>query len=601
MIQVRHNTSPVFRRLLRPAALSLSVAIGSGCGGSEDTGPIPDDVGHTADSEHSGSGSSGGADSDGGNSNGDNSNGDNSDACEAVATAPLIRLAVLDYERSLRQLVGDSAVDAVQGLVDALPVDDLEPSESFGREDHRVTDRHIEGWYRIADGIATRISNDADLRADILGPCAAANADESCLRNYLPAFLLAAFRRPAAADEIDHTIERALELDEQEVHLAVIFQTLMSPAFLYHFETRGTAVDDTTLELTPFELASRLAFHFWGAPADAELLVAAQDGVLNTEDGYRAQVERIFASPRTAATQRQFFGEWLRLERGGFANGPRLEILAQGIDITGLADEMRDEAHDLIEYHLRSNTLTWHDVLQSQLSFARSERLARLYGADIWDGGDTPPTLPAGERSGLFTRAGLLYTADGSTNPFRRGAFVRRAILCDPLAPPPSDLPPDALTPPPVAPGTSTREAFEQKVEDPLCQSCHVQFADLGYALESYDGLGRFRTSEQLVSADGIDHGIAPIDALVTPRVEFDDDRPTNGAAELVDRMIESTKPNACLAETYFRFTHRRANTPADACSIGDIEDQLFEGGSLRDALRSVALAPQFRLRRLED
>ena len=93
--------------------------------------------------------------------------------------------------------------------------------------------------------------------------------------------------------------------------------TLMSPDFLYRFETRGEEVDGgESLRLTSYELATRLSFHFWGAPPDDTLLDAAAMGALDTDDGLAEAVERLVGDERMDATIMGFFDEWLHLERG---------------------------------------------------------------------------------------------------------------------------------------------------------------------------------------------------------------------------------------------------------------------------------------------
>jgi hypothetical protein len=514
------------------------------------------------------------------------------------AAVPLARFAIDGYRAALRELTGD-AVDRVAPALDAMPADEPVEEGAFDRQDHRMSDQHVEGYFRVADGIATAVATDEALRTRVVGACGSA-VDEACIRAFVPGFLRRAFRRTPTTAEVDAAIATALEFGGNEGVHAVVFTTLMAPDFVFRFENRGVASGET-IALTAFETASRLSYHFWGEPPDAALLDAAERGELDTEAGYAAAVERLYDDPRTEAMLMEFFAQWLHLERGSFVAGPRLDVLRDGMDTEGLSEEMLAELEDLIRYHLQSEDGSWKDVLTSDLSFARTERLASIYGVDVWDGSSTPPSLPAGERSGLLTRAGMLYTSDGSTNPFRRGVFVRRTILCDAVAPPPSDLPPDALEPPPPEAGASTRTSFEAKVANEPCRTCHAQFAPLGYALEAYDGLGRFRTTERLIDSLGADLGTATVDASVTPRIEIDDERPTENPVELSARIAESAKPNVCLARRYFRFTYRHDETSADVCTVGSLAARLEEGEPLRSALRSVALDPSFRVRRLED
>ena len=513
--------------------------------------------------------------------------------------APLGRFAADEYVAALRGILGEAVVADLAGPLGNLPPDEPVEEGGFTRHDDRVSERHVDTYYDVADAAARRVAADAAVRAELVGECARAGVDADCMRSFVPAFLRQAYRRPATDAEIDAAMALVDELPGTEGLHAVVFTTLMSPDFIYRFENRGTVEGDVVV-LTSFELASRLSYHFWGTPPDDELLRAAEAGELETEAGYAAQVERLYEDPRTDQTIATFFSEWLHIDRGEYGDNPRLEVLRGDVAVDGLGAEMTEEVRDLLRFHLERGD-GWMDVLTSPLSFARTDRLASIYGVPAWDGSSEPPTLPAGERSGLLTRAGMLFTTDGSTNPFRRGIFVRRTILCDSVPPPPDSLPADALQPPDLEPGASTRDAYAAKVVNEPCASCHASFSPLGYTFEAYDGLGRFRTEEHVVSATGEDFGFVPVDATAVAAVEPDDTRPVSGPVELTERLAGSDKPNECFARQYFRFTHRREETRADACTVGSLAAQLTDGASMHEALRTVALEPAFRQRRLED
>jgi len=502
--------------------------------------------------------------------------------------APLARFGASEYENNLRALFGDAPIDALAEPLAALPKDDPEEEGAFGRQDARLFERHVETWFRIADTLAQRAAADPS----ILGTDC---ADAECLARFL---LPRAFRRPASDEEIAGALAAASDFSGSEELHAVVFTTLMAPDFLYRFENRGRE-QDGVVNLTAYELASRLSYHFWGGPPDERLLEAAASGALETEEGYADEVERLYADPRTTASIHRFFEEWLHLERGELVSSPRLDALYDGAT-DGLAQAMHDEVLALIDHELSTGG-DWRDVLTSNESFASDPRLADLYGVEPWDGEGEPPTFPEGERSGLLTRAGMLVSADGSTNPFRRGVLVRRAILCDHVNPPPGELPADALTPPDVRPGQTTRDVFEDKVAEEPCASCHAQFSPLGYALEAYDGLGRFRMDEHLITATGEDLGFAAVDADVLPAVDDDDASRVSGPVELSARIAESDKANQCLARHYFRFTYRRFEAEADGCTLLGWSEALEDGATLADALRTVALDPVFRQRRLDE
>ena len=522
------------------------------------------------------------------------------EACEEatpVVPQPLMRLGRIDYIQSLRAVVGSAAVDRVEIELQAVPEDHGAEEGLFARTDQRLSSQHIDAYYRVANALAAEVASDEALRAAVAGACAQdGGGDDACLRAFATELLQAAFRRVPSTADVDQAVAAATDFSGTDRIHAILFTTLMAPDFLFRFENRG-AVDNGVTTLTGFELAARLSYHFWQAPPDPALMAAAAAGELETEEGYRAQVDRMYADPRTEATIIGFFESWLRVDRGPFAdNSPRLAIFRGTLDTDGLAAEMHEEVRDLLRYHLAADD-GWDEVLTSPYSFARTARLAGIYGVGPWDGTATPPLLPASERAGLLTRAGMLYTADGSTNPFKRGVALRRALLCDTVSPPPDDLPADSLQPPPTAAGASTREQFANKVVNQPCAGCHAQFSPLGYALESFDGLGRYREREHLVSATGEDFGFVDVDARTVPRVDYTDDREVDGGAELSGVIAASEKANACLAEQYFQFTYRREAGDADRCIIHNLASRLDDGLPLREALKSIALDSSFRTR----
>ena len=201
----------------------------------------------------------------------------------------------------------------------------------------------------------------------------------------------------------------------------------------------------------------------------------------------------------------------------------------------------------------------------------------------------------------MLGRAGFLYTADGSTNPFRRGIFVRRELLCDHIDPPPRTSRRTPSRRRPWSPGRAAGTPSRRRSSSKPCASCHQQFSQLGYALEAYDGLARFRTEERLVTTQGEERGLADVDTSVVPFVELDDDRPTASAVELNQRLAESDKVDQCFAAHVFRFSYRRLESGQDSCFVNELSELVGQGVPLRDAFRALALHPHFRSRLLED
>jgi hypothetical protein len=370
----------------------------------------------------------------------------------------------------------------------------------------------------------------------------------------------------------------------------------MSPQLLYQFETEGTpAATAGRLRLSAHELAARLSYHFWQVPPDAALVGAATDGSLLTDAGYQAEVERVFSDPRTEATVSRFFREWLGLEGfSGFVNTPAFTAFAEGTDAdVALYGDMVEEIEDMVAHYVWDSDGSYADLLASNLVFTRSARVADLYGVSPWDGSGTPPSFPAGQRAGLLTRAALLVEGNDVTNPIKRGAFILRSVLCEDLEPP-TNLPPDALTLPPFDPNQSTRQRFETKTSPMECTGCHSIINPLGFALEAFDALGRYRTEERVFDDDGTLANTVPVNPAVDLTLGSDTVT-VNNAVEYATALAARPETAECVARQYFRFTYRRHETDGDSCTVAAIRTRVEGAGSLREALKSVALEPWFR------
>lgn len=581
---------------------------GSGAGSGMDTGT---DTGTGSGAGGSSSGGASGSGDTSGTTAGGGSGGIPRDEvtfeCDPEASpsvSPLRRLTRLQYENSLGDLFGSvgmaGAVDSAESSFAQLPPDGENESVYIGN-DARVTQRHVDAYFGVAESIAGVVTGDAEARAALAGDCA--NDEplaEACLSEFVSAFGERVFRRPLSEAEVDRYLELLDSGDPgQEVLRGTVFQLLMSPQFLYHFEVEGTAVadDEGHLALGPWELASRLSFHFWQSMPDDELFEAARDGSLATDAGFEAQVTRLFDDERTDATLTKFWHEWYQLDGfAGFASTPAFAAFSSGVDASdSLYQAMLDEVDALVRHYTFETAGTYRDVLASNLIFTTSSELASLYGIEPWDGVGEPPTFSGTERSGLLTRGAMLVEGNELTNPIKRGAFVLRSLLCDDVHPP-SDLPAEALALPEPDPDMSTRQRYEEKTASVSCAGCHSQINPFGFVLESFDALGRFRTEELIYDDTGELQNTVPIDPVVDVELGTAEFTVTN-PVELNDQLAQSGLVDDCFARQYFRFTYRRDESTGDSCALAGIRDAVAPGGSLKEALRDVALGPSFRQR----
>jgi Protein of unknown function (DUF1588)/Protein of unknown function (DUF1592)/Protein of unknown function (DUF1595)/Protein of unknown function (DUF1587) len=553
----------------------------------------------------------GGEDGDASSEGGASESGDTADtgasACETQSAAPLRRLSEAQYRNTVIDLLAPAGIDIgalVGEELDRLPADDIKLE--FRILDSRLSDMHAKAYYRIARSSGAAVIGDETRLAAIAGDCAlAATPDGACIDAFLDDFGLRAMRRPLEAEERERYYALASAApDRSEAWRSIILTLLLTPQFLYHVELEGEG-DDLQYDLGPYELASRLSYHFWQSMPDQELFAAAADGSILTDDGYQAQLDRVFADARTQTTVDRFYDEWFRLESiTQFPTNAAFQTFAEGTTIGEPgADHLaaaRAEIHDLTRWFTWTEAGTIADLFLTELSFARSPHLAELYGVEPWNGEGEPPAMPAGQRAGILTRTAILVTGTHETGPVHRGAMVRRRMMCMDLpAPDPAALPPGSLDPPPVTPDQTTRERYEAKTADALCQSCHGLINPVGFVLERYDAIGRYRNEEIVIDqATGEVLATLPIDSTTEFAVGADSMTISSGA-ELSEQVVASGELEGCFARQYFRATFGREESEPDACAVDQLTTTVTDG-SLREAMRAVAEQPVFRSRRVE-
>jgi len=525
------------------------------------------------------------------------------DSNAAPGVSPLMRLSTLQYRNTVKDLLAAVGADALLPTLDAklesIPDDSL--ADGFRGLDNRTALEHVQGYFDVGRAVGDALANDPALLARVAGQCASeTKLSDACVDGFLDRFARLAYRRPLnQAERADFAaLNDGIRSPAQAIRAMVVI-TLSSPRFVHQIEIDGSALpaSDDVLQLGAYEIASRLSYTFWQTMPDAALFQAAEDGSLASDDGFAAQLERVFTDPRAQQTLWSFWNEWFRFEKftGFETTRPALQALAQGesLGVTGhdhYAD-MVQEVRDLTSLFTFQKRATVSELLSTDLSVTRSADLAHLYGVSAWNGQGEYPRLPP-NRVGLLQRAALLVSNLEQTNPFHRGAFVRRTLLCDPLPQPdPNSLPPGSLDPPVPSSAQTTRQRFQAKVEgNGLCQTCHGNFSDIGYVLESFDALGRFRTVEQVFDEKtGNKLAELPLDTRAIPKITADDTGAVAGAADLNQRLIDSQKVEACLAARYFEFAVRRSASASslDECVVQDLTRGLKDptvglGGAFR-------------------
>jgi len=533
---------------------------------------------------------------------------------------PLLKLTSRQYVNTVRDLLAASGVDTLwEDVEPALVLLPPDSAGTFRGLDTRVSQRHIDAYFEVARRVSVGLVEDTRLLKSFVGSSCAGESDPAseaglaCFEKLFDGFGRRAFRRPLSAEEAEAFGDRARKAASvAEGVREVVFAMLMSPAFLYHFEVdEPLTEDDAVIHLGAYPLAARLSYLLWQTLPDDELLAAAASGDLLTRRGYRDQVDRLLADKRAKEVVWDFFAQWWHLEGfRGFSQGAVFKAHARDLALgLGAADgragaqlrrEMVEEIRNMVDHFVWDAEGSVSDLMATDRSFSSSEALAALYGGEPWDESGPGPRIK--KREGVLTRAALLVTGDEKTGPFHRGALVQEDLLCEPIpAPDPAALPPGSLDEPPPDESRTTRQRFFDKTDSPECQGCHRVFNDIGFVLEAYDSLGRYRTEEKIFSDQGYLVTTLPVDTTATLELEAGDPISVNGPEELVAALVESGKMERCFAERYFQYVFRRVQTESDTCTVEALHQALVEeDGSMQAALRQVVLEPAFFWRGVE-
>ncbi|NUP05218.1 MAG: DUF1592 domain-containing protein [Polyangiaceae bacterium] len=532
---------------------------------------------------------------------------------------PLRRLSRSQYENTLRDLIGWVSPDEREAIwaeiaptVATMPVD-VVPKEygALHRLDQAVHQETVDAAYHVGEALGHAWTSSPTRLEAFAGVCATdadTSNDAACIDDFIRRFGSRALRRPMLDEDVAFYRQVVDPGPLEPEDFADLVTTILSaPHFLYFVEHgRDDAAEGEPAPLSAYELASRLSYHFWQTAPDDELLAVAESGELLDDAEYERQVERLYSDPRAVDSLREFFGDWLNphhLEgldenvgtpaydafRGSFTPGPDLR------------QHMMDELLASIRYYAYDTDGTFEDLFTSDQSFAETEDVASLYGVPVWSGGE-PPVFEDANRRGLLSRAALVATGVATTRPIMKGAFTRRAILCDDVPPPPADA---MMVAEKLDQGVFTSREKAEAITELRgdCAACHATIINpLGFATESFDGLGRSRTVETIYDkTTGEVLAEKPVDTAAIPHVSSDDERTATGVVELNRYMIESEKPQACFARHYFRFTFGRMEDAAgDGCTLTDLHQSLIEGEELGSVLRAIARRPEFRRRSFE-
>ena len=339
--------------------------------------------------------------------------------------------------------------------------------------------------------------------------CFPTNADEApaCAREILHSLAQQAYRRPIENDDIEDLMQFYTQgYRDGGFEAGIQFaleRLLVSPDFLFRIEQVPVDQEQgNSYAITDFELASRLSFFLWSSLPDDELLALAGSEGLRDPEVLEQQVLRMLADPKAAAFIDNFGGQWLYLRNldGIYPDPAEFPEFDEN-----LREAFKRETQLFIGHQIRNDN-SLRELLSADYTFV-NERLARHYGIPgIYGNRYRKVTLDGAERGGLFGHGSLMMVTSypNRTSPVLRGKFVLENLLGGPPPEPPPNVP--ALETSSDGKQLTMRDAMAMHRENPACRVCHAAMDPIGFSLENYDAVGKWRNvfADQPIDASGL-------------------------------------------------------------------------------------------------
>lgn len=494
--------------------------------------------------------------------------------CARVQVGPrrLWRLTPTQYDNTITDLFGIPSTFG-QGF----PADEVVHGFSNNAEVLVVTPLFADKLQAAAQDISGKVE------LSRLVPCASGAKDDNCLRELATKFGERMFRRPVQPVEADRYVALAKTAPDFESGARLMLLALLqSPNFLYRFEL-GTHAEGTRFVLGDYEVASELSYLLWQTTPDEALLAAARSRTLHDPVQVRAQVDRMLMSPRAKPVIRAFVFEWLGLSAVTTVpkDTARFPELTPEIRAALLA-----EAERFVDHVMFDSGSSLSALLTTPTTYLDAA-LAAFYGVPGPSDPAQPVSLADQGRRGILTLGATMLThaRSNDSSPVHRGKLVRERLLCQLLPPPPAGL---VIQPPPLDPTQTTRERYAAHSSVEPCQGCHRLMDPIGLSFEHFDGIGRFRSS---------DNG-----KLIDARGEILDSKNSNGTfdgvSQLIDQLDASPEVQACYSLSWLRFAYGLKETAESSCLVERIQGALSDSvGSLGAIFSVLTQADQFYAR----
>jgi hypothetical protein len=509
-----------------------------------------------------------------------------SDPAADIDNTPLRRLTNAEYLNTVSDLLGDVAGLNLDFAAELTTADYPFRNKAAEQQTPPVLAyQYLTAAEKIAaDTVKNRLSR-------VLS-CDPAAGELDCAKTFISAFASKAFRRPVDATQVQALLSVwQVGRDTGDFKTGVesaIAAALQMPEFLYRFEMSPPVGAQKLIPLDGWDMATRLSYLLWNSGPDDALIAAAQAGQLETPARISAQVTRMMSQPRAKEVVARFHEQWLQVTN--IASLEKDPMVFPRFT-PAVAAAMQKEVQSFVDAVVWQGDGKVASLFNAPYTFL-NDVLGRFYG--VTGQGATfarveQTALGIRPASGILTMGGLLaeHADRNDTSPTRRGIFVRKALLCEDLPPPPANV---NIVPPVQQPNQTRRQAMTAHVKDPFCASCHTMMDPIGFGFEGFDASGAWRSTDsgQPVDTSG---SIAGSDVAGT----------FSGPTELGAKLASSDEALACAATQWFRFAFGRdagQMTDGDLCAVKTLQTALKEGGALA-LVRAIPQTAPFLYRKI--
>ena len=412
-----------------------------------------------------------------------------------------------------------------------------------------------------------------------------------CVDKIISTLARRAYRRPVTRAEVA-SLTRFVSLakadgrtPEQGIQLA-IQAMLVSPHFLFHIEHDPNPTDPAKVHrISDVELANRLSYFLWSSMPDEELQSLGEAGKLSQPAVLDPQVKRMLADPKASAMAENFAGQWLEIRNLDNIKPDPVKFPAWGPE---LRDAFKTETRMFFDDMLRENRPI-PEFLNARYTYL-NEFLAKYYGIDDVKGPEFRRVdLKTEERGGILSQGSVLAVSSypSRTSVVIRGKYILQNILGTPPPPPPPDVPP--LDEGAVGTAMSLRQQMEKHRANAICASCHARMDPLGFGLENYDAIGKWRTMDGQFPVDS--SGVLPSGKSFSTPLQM---------REILTGMQADFA--RCLTEKMMVYALGRGLKDYDKRTISDIDNNLAASGyGFQTLVTEIVHSLPFLERRGED